>query len=75
MPNCQKKHTTHKLKKVPLVSESVAVEVDSASFTWSDPAAPTLSQVRTRLFYDVGGKQETVRLIYQKIYLLTQHDR
>merc|ERR1719400_1457572 len=32
-------------KKVPLISESVAVEVDSASFTWSDPAAPTLSQV------------------------------
>ena len=47
-----------------MISESVAVEVDSASFTWSDPAAPTLSQVRTRLFYDVGGKQETVRLIY-----------
>ena len=71
----KEKNTTLKPKKVPLISESVAVEVDSASFTWSDPAAPTLSQVRTRLFYDVGGKQETVRLIYQKNYLLTQHDR
>ena len=71
----KEKNTTLKPKKVPLITESVAIEVDSASFTWSDPAAPTLSQVRKRLFYDVGGKQETVRLIYQKNYLLTQHDR
>ena len=32
--------------KVAVTSEAAVVEVDSASFTWSDPESPTLSQVR-----------------------------
>ena len=31
--------------KVAVTSEAAVVEVDSASFTWSDPESPTLSQV------------------------------
>ena len=33
--------------KATVRSEAAAVEVDSASFTWSDPESPTLSQVGT----------------------------
>ena len=36
---------TFVIVKATVRSEAAAVEVDSASFTWSDPESPTLSQV------------------------------